>query len=144
MANIWMGAAGRCGSRKRGSRADYGGRQQINLHAALLGGGAGARVGCMLGGGGGCFSPTRPPWGRLSPVMKRWRLFTSAALFACFSHAVLLGGGRHKSVKQPVGKQRRRSLAGLAQAVPDGGRWRRKLWRARVASPPPPSPLAIT
>lgn len=40
---------------------------------------------------GGCFSPTRPPWGRLSPVMKRWRLFASAALFACFSHAVLLG-----------------------------------------------------
>lgn len=49
--------------------------------------------GVYAGGGGGCFSPTRPPWGRLSPVMKRWRLFTSAALFACFSHAVLLGGG---------------------------------------------------
>lgn len=103
--------------------------------------------GVYAGGGGGMLLPNQTPVGTAEPgdeALEALHIccFICLLLSCCFTGGG--GGGRHKSVKQPVGKQRRRSLAGLAQAVPDGGRWRRKLWRARVASPPPPSPLAIT
>lgn len=95
----------------------------------------------MQGCAGGMLLRSRVPAGTAEPgdgalEVPRICRFICLLLSCCFTG----GGGYHKSVKQPIGKQQPwRSLV-----VPDGRRWRRKLGKVHGASPRPPSLLAIT